>query len=211
MYELKENLSGRKIIIGSLLLLVGFTLLMVYSWAWWGLFVGGAIAWIIIFGATGRESFHFPKKLWVIPLGVLLYFVVGIVFGTLAKALGLHWASSPAVGHLNELILMLPIMLMGEELLGIGILEVARKKGLSLTTSTLISAVIFGLLHVIPYWDGSLFSTLLHVLLLQGVARIIFNFIYLKTGNSIWGSWVAHMLVDIIALFVAQSIMVGMI
>lgn len=64
---------------------------------------------------------------------------------------------------------------------------------------------------MIPYWDGSLFSTLLHVLLLQGVARIIFNFIYLKTGNSIWGSWVAHMLVDIIALFVAQSIMVGMI
>lgn len=94
----------------------------------------------------------------------------------------------------------LPFMLMGEELLGIGILEAIRSKGFTLSISSLISALIFGLMHISAYWDGYFISTLLHVLLLQGIARLIFNYIYLKSGQSIWGSWLTHILVDFIAL-----------
>ncbi|MBR3320349.1 MAG: CPBP family intramembrane metalloprotease, partial [Exiguobacterium sp.] len=90
-----------------------------------------------------------------------------------------------------------------EELLGIGILEGAKSKGLSTLLSSLLSAVVFALLHVPAYWDGSLFSTLLHVLLLQGFARLLLNYVYLKTGRSIWGSWVTHLIIDLIALSVA--------
>ncbi len=67
-------------------------------------------------------------------------------------------------------------------------------------TSTLLSAVVFGLIHIPSYWDGSLVSTLLHVLLLQGVARLIFNYVYIKTGRSIFGSWISHMIVDFVVL-----------
>lgn len=55
-------------------------------------------------------------------------------------------------------------------------------------------------MHTFSYWDGSIVSTIAHVLLLQGVARLIFNYVYLKTGRSIWGSWFTHVLVDLIAL-----------
>ncbi|OJG34124.1 hypothetical protein RV00_GL000936 [Enterococcus devriesei] len=120
--------------------------------------------------------------------------------GFLALKIGLSWTSNPAAGHLGSIILKIPFMLMGEELLGIGVLETARNKGLSLTASTFLSALIFGLIHSFVYWDGSLFSTLLHVLLLQGVARLIFNYVYLKTDRSIWGSWISHVLVDLVGL-----------
>lgn len=95
-------------------------------------------------------------------------------------------------------------MMMGEELLGIGILEAARSKGMSLIKSTLLSTIIFGLLHIFVYWDGSIISTVAHVLLLQGVSRLIFNYIYLKTDLIIWGSWATYIIVDIIALSVGS-------
>ncbi|MEC6748978.1 CPBP family glutamic-type intramembrane protease [Marinilactibacillus sp. XAAS-LB27] len=95
----------------------------------------------------------------------------------------------------------MPFALMGEELLGIGVLEVARSKGWSFVNASLLSALIFGLLHVIAYWNGDIISTVLHVLLLQAVARLIFNFIYLKTGRSIIGSWTIHLLVDGIGFY----------
>ncbi|MEI5993435.1 type II CAAX prenyl endopeptidase Rce1 family protein [Candidatus Enterococcus mansonii] len=196
--------STAGLIMGALLMLVGFWGLLSFSWLWWGLFAGGVLAWALAFGKNSLAAFRVPRKLWTIPIAVISYFVVGILIGLLSNFLGFHWAANPANGHLNAIIFMLPFMLMGEELLGIGILEGAQSKGLSLSTSTLLSALIFGLLHIPAYWDGSWFSTLAHVLLLQGVARLILNIVYLKTGKSIWGSWIAHVLIDLIALSVAM-------
>ncbi|WP_086315572.1 hypothetical protein A5821_003062 [Enterococcus sp. 7F3_DIV0205] len=187
---------------GAVLMIIGFWALMAFSWAWWGLFVGGALAWVLAFGKESKSAFRAPRKLWVIPVAVLSYFVIGLVIGLLSKSLGFNWAANPASGHLGAIILMLPFMLMGEELLGIGILEAAQSKGLPLIASTLLSALVFGLMHIPSYWDGSWFSTVAHVLLLQGVARLILNIAYLKMGKSIWGSWIAHVLIDLIALSV---------
>ncbi len=194
------SISKRNIVIGGFFLVTGFCLLSVFTWAWWGLFLGGIISWLLVFRGDSLSAFSLPKKIWAIPLGVIIYFLLGTVIGLLSKQLGFSWSANPASGHLASLFLKIPFMLMGEELLGIGILETAKNKGVSLFYSTLLSALIFGLMHVFVYWDGSVFSTLLHVLLLQGVARLIFNYIYLITGKSVWGSWATHVLVDIIAL-----------
>lgn len=200
-----ENIKNFKIeswrlVVGAAALVGGFWLLSTFAWAWWALFVGGLIAWIVMFQGNTREAFSLPKRLWIIPLGIIAYLLYGIAAGTIATKLGLNWSANPASGHLGLLIFKIPFMLMGEELLGIGILEAARNKGASLTTSTLLSALLFGLMHVFVYWDGSWFSTILHVLLLQGVARLIFNYVYLVMGKSIWGSWLTHVGVDLIAL-----------
>lgn len=196
----KVTITRRELIIGGLLLIAGFALLSLYPWAWWTLFAGGVLAWTIVFKRTALSVFNAPKKLWLIPIGVFGYLLLGIVETMIAQKFGLSWTSNPLSGHLLRIIFKLPFMLMGEELLGIGILEAARNKGASWLTSNLLSALIFGLMHVFVYWDGSLFSTLLHVLIMQSVGRLIFNYIYLKTGTSIWGSWITHVLVDLIAL-----------
>lgn len=200
-----ENIKNFKIeswrlVVGAAALVGGFWLLSTFAWAWWALFIGGLIAWIVMFQGNTREAFSLPKRLWIIPLGIIAYLLYGIAAGTIATKLGLNWSANPASGHLVLLIFKIPFMLMGEELLGIGILEAARNKGASLTTSTLLSALLFGLMHIFVYWDGSWFSTILHVLLLQGVARLIFNYVYLVMGKSIWGSWLTHVGVDLIAL-----------
>lgn len=188
------------ILLGALFLCGGFTLLSLFPWAWWGLFAGGLVAWAIVFKKDSLFAFTLPKHIWMILLGFLGYMALSISVGYLALSFGLPWAVNPVAGHLGNMILKIPFMLMGEELLGIGILETARNKGLSLTSSTFLSALIFGMMHIFVYWDGSLVSTLLHVLLLQGVARLIFNYVYLKTNRSIWGSWISHLLVDFVSL-----------
>lgn len=198
MDTMRTNTSG--LIIGSLLLLIGFLLVNFFDAAWSALFIGGAFAWIIVFRQDYKRVFSFPKKIWLIRLGVIIYFVYSIIVSFSVTLLGFDWAANPAVGQLNQIIWILPFMLFGEEFLGIGILEGARSKGVSTLMSSLLSAVIFALLHVFAYWDGSLFSTLLHVLLLQGFARLLLNYVYLKTGRSIWGSWITHLIIDLIAL-----------
>lgn len=201
MNTLEEmDIKNNDILLGTLFLGIGFVILSLFTWGWWALFVGGVAAWAIVFKKDSLSAFRYPKHVWVILLGFVAYAILGALVGFLALKIGLPWASNPAAGHLGSIILKIPFMLMGEELLGIGILETARNKGLSLTASTFLSALIFGLIHSFVYWDGSLFSTLLHVLLLQGAARLIFNYVYIKTDKSIWGSWISHVLVDLVSL-----------
>lgn len=195
-----KPLQTRNIVLGALFLCIGFTLLSLFTWAWWALLLGSIAAWLIVFKKDLFTIFTFPKHPWIILVGFVGYLILGIVVGTLANFLGFSWAGNPIANQLGSMLLKILFMLMGEELLGIGILETARNKGLSLISSSLLSALIFGLMHSFVYWDGSIFSTLLHVLLLQGVARLIFNSVYLKTNRSIWGSWLSHVLVDIVTL-----------
>lgn len=117
-----------RLILGAVLLIAGFYALASFSWAWWGLFIGGGLAWLIAFQTNSKIAFSRPRKLWLIPVGAIVYLVTATLTGLLAKGIGFDWAANPGVGHLNQLIFMLPFMLMGEELLGIGILEGLRSK-----------------------------------------------------------------------------------
>lgn len=199
-YLVNVKIKWQQLIIGSALLIMGFGLLSLFEWTWWALFFTSILAWVVVFGPASKEIFTFPRKFWVIPCAALFYLIFGGVISALTKSIGFDWTSNPATGNLMLLIFKLPFMLMGEELLGIGVLEVAHNKGFSLTISNLISALVFGLMHVFVYWDGSIISTVIHVLLLQGAARLIFNYVYIITGRSIWGSWCTHVLVDLVVL-----------
>ncbi|WP_225419637.1 CPBP family glutamic-type intramembrane protease [Lapidilactobacillus wuchangensis] len=184
----------------AVLMIIGYCSLMLFEWAWWGILVSGIFAWLIAFNPSGKAAFSRPEHVWLIPLGVILYFGVSMIVGAWANAVGLKWAGSPAAAQpLFPMLAQLPFMLMGEELLGIGVLEGARARGWSWLPSTLLSGLIFGMLHFLDYWDGSVASTMLHVLMLQGVARLILNRIYLHSGQSIWSSWLAHVLIDLLA------------
>lgn len=200
MATTKFRTSGGRLFAAAILMVIGYCSLMLFEWAWWGMLASGILAWLIAFNPSGKAAFGRPRHLWLIPLGVILYFGVSVLVGTWASAVGLKWAGNPTSSQpMGPVLLQLPFMLMGEELLGIGVLEGARAQGWSWLPSTLLSGVIFGMMHFLDYWDGSVFSTVLHVLLLQGVARLILNRIYLHGGQSIWSSWIAHVLIDLVA------------
>lgn len=100
------------------------------------------------------------------------------------------------------LIFFVPFMIMGEEVFSIGILETLRMKwGLSTIISTLVTSIIFGLVHFYTYNGGNVLRTIVQILLVQGVARLIFNYAYLKT-SSIWTSYAVHLVFDLVFLFV---------
>ncbi|WP_430610383.1 CPBP family glutamic-type intramembrane protease [Enterococcus sp. DIV0876] len=108
---------------------------------------------------------------------------------------------NPLSGHIPWL--QLPFMLLGEELLSFYILLISASLLIntkhSLLWSNLISALVFALLHVFTYWNGNIFLTLFHVLLLQGLSRLILNTVGLRT-NAVWIPWTIHILFDIISL-----------
>lgn len=89
-------------------------------------------------------------------------------------------------------------MIMGEELFSIDILEILRKK---IGFATLITVIIFGICHFNTYDSGNILQTIIQVLLIQGAARLIFNYAYLKT-KSIWISYIIHLIFDLFFLFV---------
>ncbi|HJE16132.1 MAG TPA: CPBP family intramembrane metalloprotease, partial [Enterococcus casseliflavus] len=50
--------------------------------------------------------------------------------------------------------------------------------------------------------NGNVFHTLVHILFIQGVARLLFNQAAIKS-NSILTSWGTHVLFDLFAILVA--------
>lgn len=98
------------------------------------------------------------------------------------------------------LLIILPIMIMGEELFSMYFLSVFSSK-FKLWIASCLSAVVFGLIHFTTYYNGDIFKTLIHILLIQGSARLIFNRAAIKS-NSIWTSWIIHLLFDFSSILV---------
>lgn len=96
------------------------------------------------------------------------------------------------------LFFIIPIMLLGEELFSIYFLAIFSSK-YSVPVSSVLSAIIFGLIHYSTYNNGNILHTLVHILLIQGVARLIFNQAAIKS-NSITTSWIVHVLFDFSAI-----------
>ena len=206
MNYLKIKPTFIQLISGALILGIGFIALSAFSWAWWSLFITGMLAWFITFQKEGWQGFKLSKKVWISLLAVFITFCVSMITALISKSLGFNWAANPFHGTIFALAFKVPLMLMGEELLSIWILESAQSKGLSFIKSTLLSSAIFGLLHIFVYWDGGFVSSLIHVLLLQSVARLIFNYVYIKTGRSLWGSWLTHYLFDTIGFLIVGAV-----
>lgn len=82
MKTMRTTNSG--LLIGAILLLIGFGTLVQWESAWSALFVCGLIAWAVAFKKDSLQVLSFPKKIWMIPLSVILYFVVGLLIGVLS-------------------------------------------------------------------------------------------------------------------------------
>lgn len=206
--EVKKN-EFIKVGIGFILLYVGFYLmgsvdLHIGRFQNLSLLIFSILAIALVFGKSALEWFKKPEGKYI--KIIILCFFANVVWSFVGAALiqiifgisGSH--GNEAVGNL-ALIPFIPFMLMGEELFSIAILESFRKKfGWSTLVSTLLTAAIFGLVHFQTYFGGDVLRTILQILLVQGAARLIFNYAYLKT-KSIWTSWIIHVIFDIIMLF----------
>lgn len=156
----------------------------------------------LIFGKVWILWFGFPQDNFIKIVSIAL--VVNILWSMMGENIvqlifgmsGFH--SNKAVGNLG-LLLFIPLMLIGEELFSVTILETLKKIGLSTNLSSVGSAIIFGLAHFQTYYGGNALRTIIQILLIQGGARLIYNYVYQKTG-SIWTSWTVHLLYDIIPL-----------
>lgn len=210
-------------IIGALILALGFyvatneitpilNLLAPYS-----LMITGFVAFFIAFGLPGiKDLFSKPSD----PKGNIKnffkYFILTAVLGISASiflqfVLKLNLTANPASGHLFSLIAKIPFMLLGEELISFYILLVVanlvyKKTGNQKSAELfgiILSSVIFGLLHYSTYFNGNPFTTLIHILLIQGSARIAFNLSGLKS-NSIIMPLIIHITYDLVMLGLFQ-------
>lgn len=158
--------------------------------------VTGSLAFMI---GLGKESFCQlvvkPTSFWK---NVSKYLALTLIYDLVAGIgvqLLIHGTKPNPETSNPWIFLLLPIALVGEELFSLYILEVADKYTRTAVAS-LISCVIFGLIHTATYYHDSLIITIIQVLLLQGGARWFFNQAYLKSGRSIWTSYAVHMALD---------------
>lgn len=165
---------------------------------------GFAALWVVYGKDTALTIFSKPKSptkyiFKYFLLNILVSFTVSIILQYILKW---NLSGNPANEGFQLLTLfVIPIMLLGEELFSIFFLSIFSSK-FSLPVASLLSAIIFGLIHYSTYNNGNILHTLVHILLIQGVARLLFNQAAIKS-NSIYTSWVVHVLFDFFAFTLA--------
>lgn len=145
--------------------------------------------------------FHKPSKNEII-LALLMfagYMIYGTVMGNILEMLNLYGAGIETLIDVNwEIIFSLIFSMMGEELLKFIPLmffmrlffKFSNNRKLSITLSTIIILIGFGLFHYEPST-----TTIVSVLLLQGLGSIFEVYGYLKTKN-LFVPYISHLLTD---------------
>lgn len=164
------------------------------------------ISLFVTFGKQGiLDIFSKPIKPFK---NIAIWYIISLVSSLISASilklvLNLQLHDNPGATHLVQTLISLPFVLLFEEIISIFILLVIAnfifKKSknllLSQTTGVIISSICFGLLHYSTYFNGSVVNTLIHILLIQGIARIFFNLAALKS-NSIVVPWIVHVIFD---------------
>ena len=164
------------------------------------------ISLFVTFGKQGiLDIFSKPIKPFK---NIAIWYIISLVSSLISASilklvLNLQLHDNPGATHLVQTLISLPFVLLFEEIISIFILLVIAnfifKKSknllLSQTTGVIISSICFGLLHYSTYFNGSVVNTLIHILLIQGIARIFFNLSALKS-NSIVVPWIVHVIFD---------------
>ena len=147
--------------------------------------------------------FHKPSRDEII-LAVLMfigYIVYAIVVGSVLDSFALSGVSDTAYEVVDiESIVSLVYSMMGEELIKFIPLmfflrvffKYTNNRTLSITLSSIIIMIAFGLLHYYPPY-----MTLISVLVLQGAGSIFEIYAYVKTKNLLI-SYLSHLLTDMI-------------
>lgn len=161
------------------------------------LLLTGLLAFYLNYGAAGLKAlFGKPRKpirtfLIFYPLQMVAGFVLSILVTLLLHG---HAGSNPAASDTPWL--ALPFMLMGEELFSLFILVIVvsltQKKWLGMC----LSALLFALIHIFTYYNGSIAGVLIHVTLIMGISRLILNGAAIKS-NGILISFLVHYAYDV--------------
>ena len=150
-----------------------------------------AIAGYLLLGDRFTEQFkHFKWK--VLAWGLPLTFAIGIGSGVIYHALfGAASQNSIAdVITVQMIIIQVPLMLLGEELLSTNVLLALEEMGLPFKWASLICGVLFGLWHIPAYGPN-----ILQLVITLMPVRLALNYIW-KKSESVWVSWLCHFLYD---------------
>ena len=177
------------------------------------LVISGLVSYLLVFGfVCVRQLFSTPKRFiktfLLILVGSQIYgMVASMIMGILAQLLDIQTKANSAQDNpWWFFVFILPIALLGEELFSITIFDTLRKKmGINTKVASLLTAIIFGLIHFETYLGSSALFTIVQVILVQGGIRLWFNQAYLKT-KSLNTSWAVHYAFDLIA-FVLGSLL----
>lgn len=208
----KEPITPKLIgkILGAFaLLLIGFKGMEIPNINYIGytfLAVSGFLAYLLVFGLDASKNlFRRPKnfkRYGVVFIGYMFLYtyssslVVTLVSRVMKITLTPNAASDSPWWWF---FLIMPIALLGEEIFSITIFDIFRKKlHFNPLLASLISAIIFGLIHYTTYLGSNALFTIIQVILLQGGGRIILNRSYQKSG-SIKTSWFVHYFYDLIS------------
>lgn len=164
------------------------------------------VSLVIAFGKSGlSDIFSRPIKpfknivKWYV-ISLMTSFISGVILTVVFK-LNLH--GNPGLSNVVQTLISLPFLLLFEEIISIFVLLVVSnfiyKKtsnlNLSQIVGTLLSAILFGLLHYSTYFNGDVIHTIIHIIFVQGLVRIFLNFSALKS-NSIIVPWFVHLIFD---------------
>lgn len=218
----KHKVSFLRVITGISILIFGFYAATNYispiitPFAPYSLMITGLISFALVYGVTGiKELFSKPSD----PKGniknFIKYFILTILLGfttaiILQYILNLKLSVNPESGNVLSIIFQIPFMLLGEELISFYFLLVTANliynkfdnyKNAEII-GIIVSSILFGLLHYSTYYNGNPLTTIIHILLIQGSARIIFNISGLRS-NSIVMPLLIHIIYDLVFLSIS--------
>ncbi|MEE3946861.1 CPBP family intramembrane glutamic endopeptidase [Bacillus wiedmannii] len=158
----------------------------------WNLVLCGIIGYYFL-GKMSLEQFkHFKFKilLWGLPLTIIVGIGSSAIYGYIFEPPTTN--SVAQVISVSMILIRVPFMLMGEELLCTNIIIALQKLGLKFGTASLICSVLFALWHIPAYGfvPMQLLITIVPV-------RLFLNYIW-KNSKSVWVSWICHLAFDII-------------
>ncbi|WP_146621460.1 CPBP family intramembrane glutamic endopeptidase [Enterococcus florum] len=202
---LSQRIPLQKILISTCVVCIGLL----------GLLFGPPTIGIFSLTVTGLLAFHYSlgkakthalfskpvRPIKYVGIFFLLNWLLSLLSGALLTyGFGWHLQSNPVNDRPTLLLLVtVPIMIMGEELFSIYFLSLFSSR-ITLLLANLFSAIVFGLVHFSTYYNGNPLKTIVHVLLIQGTARLLFNTAAIKS-NSIWTSWIIHVLFDLSSIY----------
>ncbi|MGN5651258.1 CPBP family intramembrane glutamic endopeptidase [Bacillus sp. Brlt_9] len=158
----------------------------------WNLVLCGIIGYYFL-GKISLEQFkHFKFKtlLWGLPLTIIVGMGSGALYSYIFEPPTTN--SVAQVISVSMILIRVPFMLMGEELLCTNIIIALQKLGLKFSTASIICSVLFALWHIPAYGfvPMQLLITIVPV-------RLFLNYIW-KNSKSVWVSWICHLTFDII-------------
>ncbi|TKI35481.1 CPBP family intramembrane metalloprotease [Bacillus cereus] len=158
----------------------------------WNAMFAGTIGYILLRKDFTEQFKHFSWKTlaWGLPLTLF----VGISSSLIYQAV-IGPTTTNSIGSvitLQMILLRIPFMILGEELLSTNILLALEKKGISFMWASIICAILFALWHVPAYgWHP------LQLICTLAPTRLALNYVW-KKSNSVWVSLACHFLFDCI-------------